>query len=915
MAHTAIVRRRAALALLLILLAGLWPLAAPAGSVAAQEGADVPREEREVEVRRGDRTIKVRPIKKVKTADGREAVADRLIVGFRPGLADAEREGVQRSAAGAGGMRGRAVRSVGPNAQVVDVGGAASLERAIQVYRADPRVEYAEPDYIRTTTRTPNDPLFSQQWGMTTIRAPQAWDVTQGSASRVIAVLDCGIYDNTSSSYLSPVTGTVGHPDINGKVINRHDFTGSASGADDLCNHGTHVAGIAAANTNNSLGVAGVGYNVRLLNGKVLDDTGSGFDSWIARGIRWATDNGAHVINMSLGGEGACPPVLRDAINYAYGRNVVVVAAAGNDASGVAHSPASCPNTLAVASTNTSDTISYFSNYGASWVDVAAPGSSILSTCSIGTFNTDSTICAGYKEFSGTSMAAPHVAGLAALTWSLNRYSTAQQVVNRITGTADRIGGTGAYWQHGRINAYAAVTGTFAGTVVDGGHNVVGAAAPRQSWLFAEGYTPDGFDEYLTIMNPSSNVAPVTITYYLSDGASEVETINVARNSRATVNVHDGVTEGVGRGLTLSAKVETTNPDGIVVERPMYFRYSDSVKGGHNALGAAEAKTAWYFAEGYTGDGFDEYLTILNPDPTTDAQVKITYYLGAGAASQIVNLAVGHGSRATVNVHETAQGVGRGKNVAAKVETTNGVGIVVERPMYFRYNNGINGGHVALGVTSLSKTWHFAEGYTNTGFDEYLSILNPGDTAGEATITYFIEATPGGLPRTETRSVTLPARSRTTVNVHEPQSAGNPGGLGRLTVGHGTSVVTTVDAVVERPMYFTYNGAITGGHDALGANAPGLVWYFAEGYTGAGFDEYLTIMNPNASDATVTMTYYLSDGTTQQKVVTALANSRYTVKVHETTDGVGRDKEVSAKVESTVPIVVERPIYFRYTLN
>src|SRR3989344_5302184 len=156
----------------------------------------------------------------------------------------------------------------------------------LQKIRSHPRVEYIEPDFKATKTEIPNDPSFNSQWGLSKINASGAWDITHGSTNVKVAVVDTGI--NTSN------------PDLSNKVDLQANFTTDPLGDGD--GHGTHVAGIIAASTNNSVGIAGTGYNTRLLSVKVLDNTGSGYYSWIANGIIWASDNGAKVINLSLGG-------------------------------------------------------------------------------------------------------------------------------------------------------------------------------------------------------------------------------------------------------------------------------------------------------------------------------------------------------------------------------------------------------------------------------------------------------------------------------------------------------------------------------------------------------------------------------------------------------------------------------------
>ncbi|MBI2756448.1 MAG: S8 family serine peptidase [Chloroflexi bacterium] len=374
----------------------------------------------------------------MKLADGKEALADSIIVAARPGVAAASIQTLHAELSARRGFSAQSVADVGPSLQRVSISGV-SIETALTAYRADLRVLYAEPDFILRAAETPNDPSFPSQWGMTRISAPAAWDQTRGSSAVRIAILDCGIYEAGSTSF-GP-----GHPDINGKVVARANFT-STPDADDYCDHGTHVAGIAAAITNNGVGVAGVGYTTSLMNVKVLDNTGAGTVSSIVSGIYWAADNGARVINMSLGGDIPCPTSMQAAVDYAWSRGVVLVASAGNSGLSSAGSPANCVRVVSVAATDQSDNRANFSNYGSN-VNVAAPGVSIYSTNYVGS----------YENFSGTSQAAPHVAGLAGLLWATSYGASNQMVVARLLNTSDRVAGTGSLWTYGRINAAAAV--------------------------------------------------------------------------------------------------------------------------------------------------------------------------------------------------------------------------------------------------------------------------------------------------------------------------------------------------------------------------------------------------------------------------------------------------------------------------
>ncbi|HEV7663285.1 MAG TPA: S8 family serine peptidase, partial [Chloroflexota bacterium] len=425
------------------------PGAVAGSSAAAATASALPHQDKPVTVRRGNQTSQFYPLKTTRTASGAEVVADRLIVGLKPTVQLQAFADVHQQASAHGAGAARVVATTGA-AQIVDISGATSLEQAIHAYQADPRVRYAEADTIQHVYEVPNDQYFGQQWGLNNVQAPQAWNVTHGSASRFVAVLDTGIYDE-ASTYPSP-DGGPGHPDLRGKVAARVNFT-TEPNADDFEGHGTHVAGIVSALTNNSIGVSGAGYLTRLLNVKVGESNGSIASSAAMAGIRWAADNGANVISMSFGSVGTCPAAYQDAIDYAWARNVIIVASAGNNSNSSVTRPASCQHVIAVASTDSNDAISSFSTYG-TWVQVAAPGGfnalghQILSTSYDGY----------YVEKAGTSMAAPLVSGVAALVWASAYGSSNQAVVNRLLETADRVGGTGSLWAYGRINAAAAVT-------------------------------------------------------------------------------------------------------------------------------------------------------------------------------------------------------------------------------------------------------------------------------------------------------------------------------------------------------------------------------------------------------------------------------------------------------------------------
>ena len=247
---------------------------------------------------------------------------------------------------------------------------------------------YVEPNFLlQAADIIPNDPAWGQQYGLVNIRAPQGWDLATGSAAVTIAIVDSGV--------------DYGHPDLAGKLLAGYDFVNNDNNPQDDNGHGTHVAGIAAASSNNATGIAGVSWGARILPVKVLNSSGGGTYANTADGVIWAVDNGAQVINLSLGGTGPSS-ILADAIDYAHGRGAVVVAAAGNTGNNFVLFPARFPNVIAVAGTDGANKWNH-SNYG-SEIDLSAPGSSVYST-----------VIGGYGYMSGSSMSTGFVSGLAAI--------------------------------------------------------------------------------------------------------------------------------------------------------------------------------------------------------------------------------------------------------------------------------------------------------------------------------------------------------------------------------------------------------------------------------------------------------------------------------------------------------------------
>lgn len=313
-----------------------------------------------------------------------------------------------------------------------------TAEQMMDYLNRNYRTHYVEPHYLYVTNdvpmEKPNDTLYEQyQWNLPAIRTESAWTTAEEGEDVIVAVIDTGVDLN--------------HPDLRERLVTGYNVYTSGSDAYDDVGHGTHVAGIISAQTNNFEGIAGIAPRTRIMPVKVLDGTGAGSTYAVAQGIIWATDNGAKVINLSLGNY-AQAAFLHDAIRYAYDRDVVLVAATGNDHTESPGYPAAYEEVLAVGATNYDSSIASFSNYG-SYLDVAAPGVSIASTYPGNQ----------YAALSGTSMASPHAAALAAMIRGVNPALTNVQIMEMIRSTSVDLGDAGhdIYYGYGQIDIARAV--------------------------------------------------------------------------------------------------------------------------------------------------------------------------------------------------------------------------------------------------------------------------------------------------------------------------------------------------------------------------------------------------------------------------------------------------------------------------
>jgi subtilisin family serine protease len=570
-----------------------------------------------------------------------------------------------------------------------------NVEKIVSTYQNDPRFEYIEPDYIinldnsdnstaspedsgtiTVQTTTTNDPDFSQLWGLNNtgqnggtpdadIDAPEAWDVQTGNPDFVVGVIDSGVDYNhpdlVNNIWENPgeIAGDGIDNDGNGYIddIRGWDFANNDNNPMDGNGHGTHVAGTIAGEGNNGIGVTGVAWNAKIMPIKFLSDSGSGSTSNAILAVNYATAEGVKVTNNSWGG-GGYSQALYDAIQTAGEQGALFIAAAGNEGRNndkIASYPANynLPHIISVASTTNTNGLSYFSNYGATTVDLGAPGSDIYSTWPGGTYNT----------ISGTSMATPHVTGAAVLLWSEHPTWTPQQVKDQLMQTTDKISAlNGKSVSGGRLNINNALDSVpptvssftpadnatdvalaanliinFSETIQKGTGNVVIKKLSDNSVIETIDVTSANVtitNNQLTI-NPTANLVANT-EYYVEVTDSAIE--DLAGNGYAGINTNSTWNFKTGSGATSSADnlVGTANADvldGLEGNDTISgLEGNDTLKGsaGHDSLDGGTGTDSLVGGPGndiYTVDQIADIVTEVASQGSDLIKSSVTYTL------------------------------------------------------------------------------------------------------------------------------------------------------------------------------------------------------------------------------------------------------------------------------------------------
>ncbi len=493
--------------------------------------------------------------------NGGEVVVDEALVQFEFVVSASEQAAIHQK------LNCAVIENVAEGLVRIDLNGK-PLQKALDEYNSEAIVKYAEPHVVYRTFHTPNDTNWNLQWGPQNMKCPQAWDLYKGGANSVVAVLD------------SSLDGT--HSEISGNLVFEHDYYNGDNSAYDLLDfigHGTHCSGIAAAVTNNSNGIAGVGYNCKLAFyqvGMVILIS----DSAVIQSINDTVSRGWQVISMSFGGSGQSQS-MQTALNNAYNAGVVCVAAAGNDGNTQMLYPAGYSCVLSVASHNQANQKSSFSTYGP-WVDVSAPGENIYSTIYI--------FWGSYAYMDGTSMACPHVAGMANILYSLIGGQRNKANADLIRATIEDTSVSVSWVKHGRVDVEAAMQQLLANDPP-----VISDVSPSTVQAFQGGTITLTGENFTDATEVNSGGTVLTLPDF-----------NIVNDT--TITYAAPTANALG-----STAVTVTNPAGT--SDPGYFTYVETDPPKLEA--AASTAGGEWFNWSYGGGADDYYWLFVSPNSTT----------------------------------------------------------------------------------------------------------------------------------------------------------------------------------------------------------------------------------------------------------------------------------------------------------
>ena len=543
--------------------------------------------------------------KSFSTSVGPKYVPGEIIVKFKPGVSD-------KAIVDWNQGRGCSVLSTSKSAgfKRLKIAKRKTVEEMVEIYKRNPNVEYAEPNYIVHAFWVPNDPYYNYQWhldnaGYGGINMESAWDITKGDPNVIVAVIDTGVaYEDYEEFVDNPGRGKdywityQQAPDLaDTNFVAGYDFVNDDDHPNDDEGHGTHVAGTIAQSTNNSIGVAGVAFDTSIMPIKVLDSSGSGTYADIADGIYFAADNGAKIINMSLGGTSGSI-TLENAVAYAYGKWVTIICASGNDGSAttVSYPAAYDAYCIAVGATRYDEAVAYYSNGGPS-LDLTAPGGDITVDQNEDGFADgvlqqtfgDNPTDWDYWFYQGTSMAAPHVSGVVALliAHAVATTPTPDEIREALQSTAEDKGSPGwdSEYGWGIVDAYAALNytsepniqpvananGPYTGTedtavTFDGSGSSDPDGDPlTYKWDFGDGSTGAGVSPTHTYIAGGEYTVTLVVNDGKVDSTPDTTTADIAEvNDSPVADAGPDQTASVGEIVTFDGSGSYDIDDGIV---------------------------------------------------------------------------------------------------------------------------------------------------------------------------------------------------------------------------------------------------------------------------------------------------------------------------------------------------------------